>query len=166
MSWRTSQGAGFIATPATTGTIGQLTGPKLQTLMEADAAITVGAVVMLDTGNTTGKLVVTSTAAADHAARGVYEGEGGSGAVTAIAGMKGRAAVDGDPIWITVHGKALAIVGGTTTAVSDRDPLAVDAGIFVAVSAALADGLVAPFVALEAATTGAGLAHEVFIATV
>lgn len=92
---------------------------KIETLMEADAAIAVGLVVAPDSvSNTLGILCVPtwlSTVGGLWAA-GIYEGQGGTGTAAATAGLGGRDAADGDLIFVTCYGPATAIHSGIGTA--------------------------------------------------
>lgn len=133
-------------------------GDKVEVLFEADGAIPVGTPCTLDiTANTLGTLVVASETANDHAFIGVYEGRGGSGAEATISGLTGRAAVDGDVIYLTAYGVAETLCDGTTTdiAAGNALSLAEDAAEFTA-SAAVDAGVAAKAIALEALTTATG----------
>ena len=136
-------------------------------LFEADGAIGVGEAVALDTGNTAGKLVVVcpAGATADHRAIGIYQGEGGSGAQTTTTGLSGRAAVDGDFVWIRVSGIATALVDGTTTDANDGDvlsPSLTTAGELVSLSTTFDAGDFPIFTCIEA-NAGATAAKKVFV---
>lgn len=143
-------------------------GESIDMLFEADAAISVGACVAYDTGNTAAKLVVTTPAAAtsDHRAIGIYTGQGGTGAETTISGLKGRAAVDGDHIWVRVFGVASTIVDAVTTQIADGDilvPHLTTAGILNNSGTTLTASLVPMFTALEALATGTTAVKSVLV---
>lgn len=91
---------------------------KVEVMYKAGGAITVGAPVMIDVSDTTGKTVVVGASAAKSRLMvGVYEGKGGTGAATTVSGLSGNAAVTGDIILVTVHG--LCSVIATPKAGSD-----------------------------------------------
>jgi hypothetical protein len=141
--------------------------PKISCLFEADAAITVGKCVAIDTGNLTAALVVTCPAAAtaDHRALGIYEGEGGSGAKTTVSGLSGRDAADADQIWITMFGLATALVDGDTTDATDGDaltPSVAVAGELQSLGTTFAAGAKPIFTCLEANTSTVA-AKKVFV---
>ncbi len=102
---------------------------KIETIFEADGAIAVGGVAKLDvTGNTDCRLVIAGAAILDHRqAVGIYEGEGGTGAVASVSGTSGKAAVDGDVIMVTTYGKAVALQDGTTDTIPG-EALQIEAG--------------------------------------
>ena len=182
MSFRFSQGVGRIIDGTNTGL---RVSSKIEALYEADAAIRPANLVMLDTGDQQGRLAVVATLALDHKVIGVYEGstdKGGSGDNTTLTGyfdglngnktISGKNAADGDIIWVTVYGRALVLVGGSTTAVADGDVLIVD--VFLTAGGGTNAGLIvgtaptapvlAPFLALAAvATNNTGSAVGVFI---
>lgn len=123
---------------------------KVESLYVADGAITSGSCVCQDVGDTTGKKVVTSTVATDHRAAGVYEGKGGRGADNASYG--GQDAVAGNVIKVTVYGTVeKARLDGGASNVADGDALTPDdSGDLIVVGSALAAGIPAAFIALEA----------------
>lgn len=153
---RFTQPLGF--NPANDSTL--QTGEQIQAMFEADAAIAVGHYVMLDTGNLNGKLAVTLTSAADHRFLGCYQGEGGSGTATSVATIGststiyGKAAADGDFIWVTVYGKAVGFYQDTTTTAADGDALTVvfTDGMIGTPTTTFTAGVVPTIVALEGAT--------------
>lgn len=177
MSWRLSQGIGRIADGTTSGL---RVSAKLEALYEADGAFGPGEPVVLDTGDTEGRLVIKATEALDHKVVGVYEGQsdkGASGADTTVVGMVGKRAADGDIVWVTTYGRVLALVGGTTTLIADGDALIIEdlastggqanTGFSQLDSTLLPAGpLLSPFIALQATATsavGTGTARAVFV---
>lgn len=135
---------------------------KIECLFEADGAIAVGGCVKLDpTANTTGKLVVATSAVLDHrSAVGIYEGEGGSGAAATVSGTKGNAAVDGDLIMVTTYGIATALQDGGTndTVVGEALQPEATSGYLIGTVTAVTNAGIFPaqFVCLEAVTTDGG----------
>lgn len=138
---------------------------RIQMLFEADATITPGKTVALDTGNTAGKLVVTTPVSINSRIVGVYEGEGGTGAQTTTSGLTGNSALDGDLIWVTVYGVATALLASTSTAFADGDSCVANADVAGVLQQAAASATATTyFVALEALTTGGtGTAKKVFV---
>ena len=107
---------------------------KIECIFEADGAISVGMTAAHDSGNTLGTLVVAvpigTQTTLDHTFCGIYEGRGNAtGTTTTVSNLSGRAAADGDVIYVTTYGRALALVDGGSTNVADLDPLTVNIGI-------------------------------------
>ena len=142
-------------------------GEKIEALYVAGGALLTGSPVIIHFANGTAanrsKTVIASTTAGALAAVGVYEGLGGTGAVTAETLSNdstlgtGRDALTGDIVYVTVFGEALALVEGTTDVVAgDALTLTTTAAQFKkgAVLAALIEsGTIVNFIALEAYTT-------------
>lgn len=85
-------------------------------LYKAGGAITVGAPVMIDVTDTTGKAVITGvTATKSPLFVGVYEGEGGTGSATAVTGLTGKDAASGDIISVRVYGVCSVIATPKTS---------------------------------------------------
>ena len=140
---------------------------KVECIYEADAALPVGAAVQHDlTSNTSATLVVPTVIGEDHVFCGVYEGKGGTGADTTTSGLSGKAAVDGDIVYVTTHGLATALVGGGGTTIASGTLLgcAVTAGQLSVVSTALVAGAIAPILSLGTTTsTATGTPLAVFV---
>ena len=94
-----------------------LTGVEtIEMVFKAGGAITVGAPVMIDVTDTSGKAVTTGTTTTKTPLMaGVYEGKGGTGTATAVSGLTGKAAVSGDIILIKVFGVASVIATPKTS---------------------------------------------------
>lgn len=137
---------------------------------EADGAIPVGSAVMLKASNPTGKLVVALTAnsaTTDHLAIGAYTGIGGSGALTTVPGLSGKAAVDGDIIKLRVYGIAEMLVSGATDVVAG-DPLTFHGttdGVLIQGTTTAEAGIRHPFVAMEAQTIAIDVGDGTFNST-
>lgn len=163
MSFRISQAGGIIGKADTT----LKSAPEAFALFEADAAITPGKVVGLDTGNTLGKLVVTCPIGAPNRALGIYTGQGGTGAATSTAGLTGRAAVDGDIIWVQTAGVCNGLVDGDTTNAVEGDvliPSKAVAGELQSTGTVMAADEYPFAILLDAGTTGAGpVVNAVFL---
>lgn len=140
--------------PTTTGAATTRLSPYVTFEYVADASIGSGAVVALDTGNTSGRLVVECpiAATADHRIVGIYTGIGGKGAANATYG--GNDALVGDAIEVLVYGThPKARVDGTPTGAVDGDaltPSATVAGELESLSTTFDAGDQAVFVCLEA----------------
>lgn len=140
-------------------------------LFQAGAAIPINNTCIIDTSVTTGKKVVPLTASGtannEHLIRGVYEGEGGQGAVVtateAAWGGKGRAALSGDWITLTTNGPARALVdGGTDITAGARLKAFTTAGVLM-IDAALTSFPRWPVTAMEAYTDTADVGKLVYI---
>lgn len=85
---------------------------------KAGAAISAGSVVVADVSDASGETVIASTLAlaAYGIAVGVYDGQGGSGAVSTVTGMPGKDAVTGDLINVVKQGVVVARAYAVTTA--------------------------------------------------
>jgi len=91
--------------------------------IEANGAIPVGSLIVLDTTITTGrKAVVAPTSIANSLLLGIYTGNGGTGAEVAASGTdatgvtrSGRAAVAGDFIDFVSYGYCVILADATTT---------------------------------------------------
>jgi len=123
----------------------------------AGAAISVGMLVGIASGDTTGTKVVKVPAAAgsDHILVGVYEGVGGSGSDTATSGCTGKDAVTNDIISVTCLGIASVLVYANTTTIADLDVLVPSVtgnkpGYMESGGTSLTAGLQAPVIAKEA----------------
>jgi len=140
---------------------------KISALFVANAAVSVGMNVGLTTSNTAGKLVVKTPASAnsDHLSLGIYEGEGGTGALTTTSGLTGRDAAANDLIWVTIYGLATALVDGTTTDATDGNaltPSVTTAGELESLANTFAAGAKPIYTCLET-NTGATAAKKVFV---
>jgi len=151
MAVRISRLGGFINDDTVNST------PSVDCLFEADAAISVGHGVMLDTaGNTSGRLVISATAALEHLLVGIYTGEGGTGSeTTSTNNQGGNDAVDGDPVWVRTYGPALGRydTGGTDTLSDAGETMTIhtDAGEFADMNPTESTvGLIPSVVLLEA----------------
>lgn len=144
---------------------------KVEKMFKASAAITCGLAVMIETSTTHpyGSAVLTATTANDQAIEGIFEGQTESrGARTATTGLAGYDALSGETIFVTVHGRAIGLCYASTT---DSTIAAYDVLDFSGAAgrgrknAALASGLVAPLMALEAQTASAtgGAATNIYV---
>ena len=139
---------------------------SIEALFVADAALTIGQAVMVDTGNSDGSKVREMTSGNDHRALGIYEGKGGSGAeetldptTSSLESVSGRKAVVGDIVLIKTYGRALGIVTDVSGGVADGAEL-----IAGSTGGRLTDGTGnGNFVALEAVSATATENIPVFV---
>ena len=161
-----------ILGPVSNADTTQFAAEKEQRVFTAAANISVGMVVALTSGDTTGTKVVKCQALAtqDHLVVGVYEGIGGTGTDTTATGATGKNAVTNDIIMVTTLGIASALIWAQTTATTDLNILIPSLtvgkdGYLEEGGQTFTAGAVPAFITKEAAatTTGTSITKKVWV---